>query len=453
MKKSLVLLLLLAGLVGLAVVTKKQKEARLSENVRRGVSTREYLVPDLDVNAVKTVKIQDKDQTVTLKQGAEQWVVEERYGYGVDFGKISQALIELRETKIAGKQLLGKGAWADENVLEPAEGVTEGVGTMVKLLDEKGGDLATLILGGDVKVSGGNSSPMNQTSQRLVRIPKDEDSLWMVGTNFGTFRAKPEEWLDKAFIAVQDLASVTVTAPDAAESWKASRASKDITDYTLEGLKEGEEFDPAKLSLASLLSSASFNDVKPKSEAAELLKGAHKAVLTTFDGFTYELQVAKQSKDGADKFFTSVTVKADLPKARTPGADEKEEDKKRLDEEFKTAQDRLKEKLDKEKKLENWVFEVAEYTVNNLLVKRSELVKKEEPDKPAANETSAPTPGASVSPAKPAASEPTPAAVMKEPVTVTTPPVAVPPTPKVEVKPSPAPDANPAEVPPPPAKP
>lgn len=455
MKKPLVLLLLLAGLVGLAVVTKKQKEARLSENVRRGVTTREYLVPDLDVNAVKTVKIQDKDQTVTLKQGAEQWIVEERNGYGVDFGKISQSLMELRETKIAGKQLLGKGAWAGENVLEPADGVKEGVGTLVKLLDEKGGDVATLILGGDVKVSGGNSPQMGAPAQRLVRIPKDEDSLWMVGTTLGSFQAKPEEWLDKAFIAVTDLASVTVTAPNAADSWKASRASKDITDYTLEGVKEGEEFDLAKLTLASLLTTASFNDVKPKAEAAELLKGAHKAVLTTFDGFTYELQVAKQSKDGADKFFMTVAVQADLPKARTPGKDEKEEDKKRLDDEFKTAQDTLKAKLEKEKKLESWVFEVAEYTVNNLLVKRSDLIKK--PETPATPPGAPGAPGATdtKAPAAPAASAPpsAEAPAMKAPVTVTTPPVAVPPVPKVEVKPAPAADANPAEVPPPPAKP
>jgi len=455
MKKPLVLLLLLAGLVGLAVVTKKQKEARLSENVRRGVTTREYLVPDLDVNAVKTVKIQDKDQTVTLKQGAEQWIVEERNGYGVDFGKISQSLMELRETKIAGKQLLGKGAWAGENVLEPADGVKEGVGTLVKLLDEKGGDVATLILGGDVKVSGGNSPQMGAPAQRLVRIPKDEDSLWMVGTTLGSFQAKPEEWLDKAFIVVQDLASVTVTAPDAAESWKASRASKDITDYTLEGLKEGDEFDPAKLTLASLLTTASFNDVKPKAEAAELLKGAHKAVLTTFDGFTYELQVAKQSKDGADKFFMTVAVQADLPKARTPGKDEKEEDKKRLDDEFKTAQDTLKAKLEKEKKLESWVFEVAEYTVNNLLVKRSDLIKKPEPPATPPGAPGAPGATDTKAPAAPAASAPpsAEAPAMKAPVTVTTPPVAVPPVPKVEVKPAPAADANPAEVPPPPAKP
>jgi hypothetical protein len=451
MKKSLILLLLLAGLVGLAVVTKKQKEAKLSENVRRGVSTREYLLPDLDVNAIKTVKIKDKDGQVTLKQGAEQWTVEERAGYGVDFGKISQALMNLRETKIAGKQLLGKGAWKDENVLEPAEGVKEGTGVLVNLLDDKGSDVATMIIGGDVQVSGGNSPQMGQTPQRLVRLPQDEGILWMVAADVSSLVAKPEEWLDKGFVAVQDMATLTVTAPVAEDSWKVSRASKDVTDYTLEGLKEGDEFDSAKLTLASLLSTASFNDVKPKAEAGELLKNSSKATITTFDGFTYDVQVAKQSKDGADKYFMTVAVKADLPKARVPGKDEKEEDKKRLDEAFAAAQKTLTEKLEREKKLADWVFEVAEYTVNNLLVRRADLIKK--PAAPIEKDGAPappPAPAGEQSPAATPAAAPAP--VMKEPISVTTPPLQVP-SPKVEVKPAPAPDANPADAKPAPAKP
>ena len=264
MKKSLLPLLVLAGLIGLAVVTKNKKEAKLTENVRRGVSTREFLLPDLDVNAIKTVQIKDKNGQVTLKQGADQWTVEERSGYGVDFGKISQSLMALRETKISGKQLLGEGAWKDENVLEPAEGVTEGTGILVNLLDEKGGELAKVVIGGDVQVSGGNSPQMGQSPQKLIRLPQDKGILWMVATDVGSLLAKPEEWLDKTFVAVQDMATLTVTAPVAEDSWKVSRASKDLTDYTLDGLKEGEEFDSAKLTLASLLSTASFNDVKPK---------------------------------------------------------------------------------------------------------------------------------------------------------------------------------------------
>jgi hypothetical protein len=449
MKKSLLPLLVLAGLIGLAVVTKNQKEAKLTENVRRGVSTREFLLPDLDVNAIKTVQIKDKNGQVTLKQGADQWTVEERSGYGVDFGKISQSLMALRETKISGKQLLGEGAWKDENVLEPAEGVTEGTGILVNLLDEKGGELAKVVIGGDVQVSGGNSPQMGQSPQKLIRLPQDKGILWMVATDVGSLLAKPEEWLDKTFVAVQDMATLTVTAPVAEDSWKVSRASKDLTDYTLDGLKEGEEFDSAKLTLASLLSTASFNDVKPKSEAGELLKNSSKAVITTFDGFSYEVQVVKQSKDGADKYFMTVAVKADLPKARTAGKDEKEEDKKKLDDEFAAAQKTVTEKLEREKKLENWVFEVAEYTVNNLLVRRADLIKKpaapiEKDGQPAASGAAAPAgetaPGASA----PAVSAP--AVSMKEPITVTTPPIEAP-SPKVEVKAAPAADANPAEAP------
>jgi hypothetical protein len=454
MKKSLLPLIVLAGLVGLAVVTKNKKEAKLSENVRRGVVTREFLLPDLDVNAIKTVKIKDKNGQVTLKQGADQWAVEERSGYAVDFGKISQSLMALRETKIAGKQLLGEGAWKDENVLEPAEGVTEGTGILVNLLDEKGGEVAKVVIGGDVQVSGGNSPQMGQSPQKLIRLPQDQGILWMVATDVGSLVAKPEEWLDKTFVAVQDMATLTVTAPVAEDSWKVSRASKDLTDYTLEGLKEGEEFDTAKLTLASLLSTASFNDVKPKSEAGELLKNSSKAVITTFDGFSYEVQVAKQSKDGADKYFMTVAVKADLPKARTPGKDEKEEDKKKLDDEFAAAQKTLTEKLEREKKLENWVFEVAEYTVNNLLVRRADLIKKpaapiEKDGQPAAPGAAAPGAAAPAGEAAPGASAPAvsvPAVSMKEPISVTTPPIEAP-SPKVEVKAAPAADANPAEAP------
>ncbi len=490
MKKSLILLVVLAALVGVAVVTKKQKEDRLSEIARRGVKTRELLLPGLDVNAIKAIQVKSKDQETNLKLGDNGWTVGERDGYGVDFDKLSRALMELRETKIARKQLIGRGAWADAEVLEPAEGVSEGAGTLVKLSDDKGGEVATLILGGDVEVSGGNSPQFGQASQRLVRIPADEDSLWMVGTNLGSFQPKPEEWLDKSFISVQDMKTLAVTPPKKEDAWKVSRPTKDIPDYTLEGAKEGDELDSSKLTLASLLASATFNDVKPKAQAGDLFKEATKVQITTFDGFTYDIQLAKQSQDGASKYFMTVAVKADLPKERKAGKDEKEEDKKLLDEEFKAEQGQLKEKLEKEQKLADWIYEVAEYSVNSLLVTRGEIMKapESEPESetpppaasalpsipsfstpmpapaPAPAETPAPAtePEAKPEPAKPdakpkadagaaqakkdAAAKPKPADDPLKPApSVTTPPVAVPPAPKpAEIKPAPKPDDNPA---------
>ncbi len=444
--KKFLLLLVLAALIGVAVVAKKQKEARLSEISRRGVQTRELLLPGLDVNAIKTVHIKSKDHETHLKQTDKGWTVSERQDYAADFEKLSQSLMELRETKIAGKQLIGKSAWSEVEVLDPAEGATDGTGTLVKLLDAKGGEVAAVVLGKEVEVSGTNNAQFGNTPQRLVRIPADEDSLWMVNTAFGTLSARPEDWLDKSFLAVQDMKSLSVTPAQKEEAWSVNRPSKDVPDYTLDGAKEGEELDSAKLSLASLLSSASFNDVKPKSAAGDLFKDANKAQITTFDGFTYDLAVAKQTQDGADKHFMTVSVKANLPKERKPGKDEKEEDKKSLDEEFKAGQDLLKEKLEKEQKLSNWVFEVAEYTINNLLKARSEIVKAPEPaadpEAPDANPAMF-IPGL---PGAPAAGAPPAVDPLQPAPSVTTPPVAVPPAPKPEqVKPAPAPDANPAK--------
>lgn len=476
MKKSLLLIVVLAALVGLAVVTKKQKEARLSEIARRGVQSRELLLPNLDVNAVKAVLIKTKDQETNLRQTDKGWVVGERDGYAADFDKLGTALLELRETKTGEKSLIGRGAWAEAEVIEPTETVKEGTGTLVKLSDDKGGEIASLILGSNVTVSGSNSTEFGQTPPRLVRVPQDEDTLWQISGGLSSFVARPEDWLDKSFLSLQDIQTVSVTPAKKEDAWKVSRPSKDIPDYALENPKAGEELDATKLALASLLSAASFNDVKTQAQAGDLFKDASKVQITTFEGFTYDLQVAKTNQDGADKFFMTVAVKANLPKERQAGKDEKEEDKKRLDDEFKAQQDRLKEKLEKEQKLSGWVYEVAEYTINNLLKPRSEILKAPEaapaPEASgAATPTPAPTPApipmpAPAAPAAPVIESPAPAEApakakeatqapaadkpqadpLKPATSVTTPPVSIPPAAEAgTIKPAPKADANPAD--------
>ena len=162
--------------------------------------------------------------------------------------------------------------------------------------------------------------------------------------------------------------------------------------------------------------------------------------ITTFEGFLYELQVAKQSKDGSDKYYVAVNVTAEIAKERPPVKDEKEEDKKKKDEEFATAKKAKDEKLAKEQKLSGWVFEVSEYTVNNLLKKRSEIVKLEVPAATIAPKTSDLSPA----PASPSSTPAKPEIKTSAPISVTTPPVSVPALPKNDIKPAPAPDANPA---------
>lgn len=444
MKKILLLLIILGALIGTAVVYQNQQNASLNTAANRGIKLRELLLPGLDITAVRKFSIKDDKSAVniTISDDLKSATVTERGGYPASIDKLSSALADLREQKIASKQQIGKGAWAKNKLKAPGDG-TEGIGTQVEMLGSGDKPLATFVLGGNVEIAGGKTStPMMGGNQRSVRIPADGETIWVVSNTFFDLEAKPDSWLDKAFIDVQKIKDITVTAPKADDSWKVSRADENATEFTLADAKSGETLDAGKLPASSILSSPSFNDVNGKDKAAELLKDASKVKITTFDGFSYDVQVAKQSKDGSDKYYVSLTVSADIPKARAPVKDEKEEDKKKKDEEFATAKKAKEDKLAKEQKFAGWVYEISEYTVNNLLKKRSEIVKL---NVPAATTPSAPAaPGNAATTATPAPALTKPEIKTSAPISVTTPPVSVPPLPKTEVKPAPAADANPA---------
>ena len=70
-----------------------------------------------------------------------------------------------------------------------------------------------------------------------------------------------------------------------------------------------------------------------------------------------------------------VAVKATLPNERKPAADEKPEDKAKLDQQFQEKQKQLGEKLAKEQKLAGRPYLIAKATVEQLLKERSALLK------------------------------------------------------------------------------
>jgi Domain of unknown function (DUF4340) len=468
MKRIVTLLAVLAALIGIVIVSQKKRDSRMGRARTVGAAERTLLLPGLDVNNIKKIRIKDTTGEVNLTVAGDQWVVNERSNYPASFDKISRVIMELRDQKISRSQRLGKGAWGDPAIklLPPGDGDAKGQGLLVDFQDAKGNAIKSLILGGNVESQGGKSSASpfgSMSEERLVRIPEDseKDTIWVVGSSFYDLQPKPVEWIDKAFIDVKKLKEVEITATAAADSWKAARKDEQSA-YTLADAKAGDELDDGKASLSGLLASPTFTDVVPKDQAtADFMKDAVKAKLTTMDGFTYNVQALKKGKDAADeKFYLTVAVSADLPKARPPVKDEKEEDKKKADETFAAEKKALEEKLAKEKKAEGWVFEVSSSTVGSLLKKRSEVLK-EKPAAPAA--ATPPAPGSATPPVPPSAApaapkppSPTPAPPpqaanpaappARQPISVTTPPVSVPPLPKPEeIKPAVPPTENPAK--------
>ena len=454
MKRTIILLAILGGLVGLSFWKKSANNARTNSAKLVGAPMRELLLPELrnKANDIRKVRIVDGAKVVSLEINGDHWTVSQRDGYPASFDKIAKIVADLAEQKVSKKTEAGKTALGDLKLQEP-DGKKEDAkaGVLLEFLDEKGSKITTLVLGENRKAStvGEQANPFGGgSSERIVRVVggSDGDTAWWVNNQFYDLSAKAEDWIDKSFIDVKKLKSAEVTFAKAEDSWKASR-NEENGQFVFDGAKPGEELDNDKAALSSVLSAASFNDVLTKEKATpDFMKDAVKVKLTTFDGFTYNLLVLKKGEGSDEKHYMSVAVSANIPQARTPGKDEKPEDKKTKDEEFAKTKKELEDTLAKQKKAEGWVFDVSSYTVSALLKKKSELIKTVtagEKKEDGSTEMKLPVkpmtpPGA---PAAPSAGAP------KTPISVTTPPVAVPPLPtppKTEIKPTPSPDANPA---------
>ena len=116
----------------------------------------------------------------------------------------------------------------------------------------------------------------------------------------------------------------------------------------------GEQLDNGKTSgLTNALSSPDFSDVSHAKPEELGLDKPTIVDLDTFDNFTYTLKVGQKPTKSIP---LTLTVSAQLAKDRTPGKDEKPEDKDKLDKEFKEKQKKLEEKLADEKRYEKWIF-------------------------------------------------------------------------------------------------
>jgi hypothetical protein len=206
---------------------------------------------------------------------------------------------------------------------------------------------------------------------------------WLVSDPLTDVEAKPDRWLNKDFFKVEKLRSISVTSTNPAASWKLGR---DVEAGPLAVLdkREDEIIDTNKLSSAGhVLSSPYFSDVVSPEAKPEDTGMAQPLVATleTFDNFKYTVKIGSKTAD--DNYHLNVAVTGDIQKQRTPGTDEKPEDKERLDKEFQEKVKKLEDKLKQEQSYEKWVYLVSKWTVDPLLKERKDFYqeKKEEEKK------------------------------------------------------------------------
>lgn len=379
-KQFLILLVLVAVIGGAGLLVNKQRQGDWQQSSTGGG---QKLAGALDVNAVATVTIKSSAGELNLTKSGETWVVKERGDYAANFSNIADLIRKFADVKAVQSEQVGASQYARLELQAPGDG--EGKGTLVELKGKDGKALKAVVLGKKQtkKSEGGPFGGGDFPVGRWVRDTASKDTVIVTSEQFADAEPKPENWLDKDFLKVEKLKSIAVTyATNAAVGWKATRETEGA-EWKLADVKAGENVDTNKLSaLGSPLSSPSFSDVVANPQADKLgLDKPATLVLETFDGFTY---TAKAGTASGDNYPFQIAVAANFPKARTPGKDEKPEDKEKLDKEFAEGQKKLGEKFAADQKFAKWTFLVTKYTLDSVLKSRTDLMveKKDEP-KPA----------------------------------------------------------------------
>ena len=377
-RKQLITLLVLVVLIGGAclMLLRNQNESWEGANPALG----KKLLGEFPVNDVGHIVIKQGTNELNLAK-KDVWRVRERNNYPADYSEVSGFLVKLQDLKIVQDEKIGPSQLSRLS-LTPGPGTNAAV--VVDFKDQSDKTIKSLLLGKKHMRKSDRPSPMGDMGEqgwpdgRYVKVGNTEN-VSLISEPFEKIEPRPEQWLNKDFFKIEKARSVAITFPNATNSWKLTRDT-DTAEWKLADTKPGEQLDASKASgVANPFSSASFVDVATNAPS-EAMDKPIVAIVDTFDNFSYTLKVGQKTNDN---YPLAMSVIAQLPKERTPGKDEKPEDKTKLDKDFKEKQKKLEEKLAQEKTFENWVYLVSSWTVDPLLKERSQLMveKKEEPKK------------------------------------------------------------------------
>lgn len=380
-RKQLVILVLLALVVGGVGLFLHNRNTASWQETDQAMGQK--ILKEFPLNDVTQVRIKQHDAELHLAKVEDQWTVQERWNYPANFSQIGDLLRKMWELKSVQAMKVGPSQYARFKLSSPDTDKSTNAATLLEFKDKTGKALSSLLLGKNATRGSEGASPMGGEYPvgRYLALPDHPQSVFLVSETFSDAEAKPDRWLNKDFFKVEKLRSISVTHTNATNSWKLTR-EKEGGDLELADKQPGEEFDKNKAySAGNALSYPSFNDVaNPASKPEETgMDKATEATLDTFEGFTYHVKLAPAPNTN-DTYYLKVAVNGTFAKERTPGKDEKPEDKTKLDKEFQDKLKKLDDKLKQEKSYEKWTYVVSKWTVDPLLKDRKDFLADKKTD-------------------------------------------------------------------------
>jgi hypothetical protein len=378
----LVVLLIILGGAGWYVQMNRDRTGSAGEQ-----GTGQKLLGDsFPVNDVVHISVRQGTNELNLVKKEDLWRVRERNDYPANFSEISEFLIKARDLKVVQSEEVGPSQLPRLQLSATGQGTNGGVVLDLKNKDDK--PLFTVTLGKKHMRKPAQQQAMQFGEEgfpdgRYVMLAKNNKQALLISDPLDNIQPKPENWLNKDFFKVERPKAITVTFPEATNSWKLVR-NTESGDWKFAQSKPDEKLDAAKVSpLSNPFSTPSFEDVvlAGSTPGGTGLDKPTIVTIDTFDDFTYTVKVGKKA---GENYPVTMMVAANFPKERIPAKDEKPEDKTKADKAWADRQKQLAETLKHNQTFENWTYLVPGWNVDPVLKERKDLLveKKEEP-KPA----------------------------------------------------------------------
>src|SRR5262249_40532509 len=311
--------------------------------------------------------------TVTLKKKQNRWGVAERNDYPGDFDKIRDLIRTLWQLKAAQEMEIGPSQFGRLKITAVGQGNDSGL--EINLTGENGAGITSLILG---KMMGQGEDATRGVAGRFVYNPLTKDRVYLVAETFSDIDPVTVGfWLDKTFITPGELREIEQSPWSNNQGWKIVRDTPN-GEWKLLDAHDGETLEKQfGRSVANFM--PSFVDVRPASVSTDEtgLNEPFRVLLVTFDGFKYHFAIGKPGPDKTR--YVKFDVDAQLDTVRTPEPSESAEDKKKKDQEFDKKVAELRQRLESEKKLQQWVYLIPDWSLDQVLKRRDEILPKPTP--------------------------------------------------------------------------
>jgi len=374
-RKQLINFQVLVVVIGGAAWLHSRKQMASWSNPNSAVGQK--LLGDFQVNDVAQIRMQHGAEVVDLMQTNGLWCVSERGGYPADFSQISRLLLKLRDLKIVQTEAVSPSQWARLNLAVSGTGTNSA--TLLAFYNAGGKPLRTLWLGKSHQHQSTQPSASPDMGDqgwpdgRYILAATNADTVAVIADPLTEVNPDAGQWLDKTFFKVEKPQTVSVTYPNATNSWE---LVNETNGWKLAAAKPGEKLDDTQASeTAESLSSPGFNDVAVGLTPQQTGLGhATRIGIKTSEGFDYAINVGSETNEN---YFMTVAVSATLAKTNAP-----DESKK------------LADRLAQESKLKQWTYLVPNWTLEPLLKTRAQLLVV----KPAETETNSPATNAPAAP-------------------------------------------------------